>query len=124
MAIIQITDGIKKWQRICVSSVLDVPWTELTLDSGMSGSVHYRIKNGICYVNVDRLRSSTMSEKDQTIVTGLPAPEINAFYSLTSNITSQGGLLVFVGITGRMANHVGVDNAQYFGTFSYPVSES
>ena len=65
-----------------------------------------------------------MSANGQTIVTGLPVPEKNAWYSLISSIPSQGGLLVHIDSTGKMVNNAGVDNATYFGTFSYPVSES
>ena len=115
------------WKKVCTTSVADVPWTELTLDSDMgeNGNISYRIKNGICYVNVNNLESSTMSTKDKTIVIGLPIPETTkAWHQLISNVATDGGLLVNIDDTGKMIHHEGLNNKLYFGTFSYPVKES
>ena len=112
------------WQRVCTTSVADVKWTQLTINSGMKGSICYRIKNGICYVSVDSLNSSTMSTKSQAITSGLPVPEsTNVWYSLTANDNAQGCLLVKIDNTGKMINYIGINGALYYGSFSYPVSE-
>ena len=113
------------WYRLCATKIADVPWTQLTMGSGMSGSVSYRVKNGICYVQVHSLSSSTMSTISNTITSGLPVPEINtSWYTLTENSPTGSSLLVTIDGTGQMISHIGVDNASYFGYFSYPVAES
>ena len=106
--------------------VADVPWTQLTMGSGMSGDICYRIKNGICYVCVTALKSSTMSTPNQTITSNLPVPEITnrIWHSIVANDPTLGTLLVNVNSIGKMINHIGVDNATYYGSFSYPVAES
>ena len=114
------------WQRLCITKVADVPWTQLTMGSGMRGSIRYCVKNGFCYVNVNALSSPTMSTHSQTITSNLPVPELSSdvWYTLASNNATQGGLLVHINSTGKMINHVGIDNASYYGYFSYPVAES
>ena len=114
------------WEKIVTTKVADVPWTELTMGSGMRGAIRYCVKNGFCYVNVNALSNSTMSTHSQTITSNLPVPELSSdvWYTLASNNATQGGLLVHINSTGKMINHVGIDNASYYGTFSYPVKES
>ena len=115
----------KPWERLCTTKVADVPWTQLTMGSGMNGTVRYRVKNGICYVQVHSLYCSTMSTHSQTITSNLPVSELSSiWYTLDSNNATQGSLLVYINSTGQMINHIGVDNAVYYGSFSYPVAES
>ena len=46
----------------------------------------------------------------------------NVWHSISDNEAAYGSLLVRV--TGEnLINHIGRDNAVYFGTFSYPVAE-
>ena len=115
-----------QWKRMALVSVGDKSWTPLTMGSGMNGSMQYRVKNGICYVQVNALKSSTMSTTGQTITSGLPVPELtaNVWYSLTANSTTDGGILISIDSTGKMTNHVGSNSATYYGSFSYPVKES
>lgn len=121
----KVTTTWTAWRKVCTTGVADVPWTELTLDSGMVGNIYYQIKNGICYVNVNDLHSSTMSTNGQTIVIGLPKPASGIpWYPLISNSASHGGLLVNIDSTGKMINHAGLNNEVYFGSFSYPVAEN
>ena len=114
------------WKKVCTTSVSDVALTQLTMGSGVSGSVSYYVKNGICYVQVNGLKSSTMSTSGQIMTSGLPVPEVitEVYYPLIANDYTKGGILVTVKDTGKMVNHVGVNNASYYGTFSYPVAES
>ena len=127
MAIMQIIETrLKKWQKICSTSVVDVGLTKLEAGGDMTGGVQYYVKNGICYVNVIGLSSSTMSAGSQEIVSGLPVPAIttNVWYTLTSNSTTGGSLLIRIDDTGKMINHIGTNGASYYGSFSYPVAES
>ena len=119
-------DGTWSSWELTRSKVADVPWTPLTMGSGMNGSMQYRVKNGICYVQVNALKSSTMSTSGQTITSGLPIPELtaNVWYSLTANSITDGGILISIDGTGKMTNHVGSNSATYYGYFSYPVAES
>ena len=111
-----------KWRRLCTTSVADVEWTTLTVESGMSGTIKYRVKNGICFVNIYGLISSTMSTQGNIITNGLPTPEVTTdWYGLTANDYTKGGLLVSIDNTGRMNNYIGENGSYYFGTFSYPV---
>ena len=113
-----------KWRRLCTTSVADVEWTTLTVESGMSGTIKYRVKNGICFVNIYGLISSTMSTQGNIITNGLPIPEVTTdWYGLTANDYTKGGLLVSIDNTGRMTNYIGENGSYYFGTFSYPVKE-
>ena len=112
----------KDWQRLCITKVADVAWTSSTLNDGMSGNMYYSVKNGICYVTVQSLSSAAMSTSYQTITDNLPAPEITGvWYTLASDDPTQGGLLVHINSTGKMISKVGLDNAVYYGTLSYPV---
>ena len=113
-----------KWRRLCSTIVADVEWTTLTVESGMSGTIKYRVKNGICFVNIYGLISSTMSTQGNIITNGLPIPEVTTdWYGLTANDYTKGGLLVSIDNTGRMTNYIGENGSYYFGTFSYPVKE-
>ena len=113
-----------KWRRLCSTMVADVEWTTLTVESGMSGTIKYRVKNGICFVNIYGLISSTMSTQGNIITNGLPTPEVTTdWYGLTANDYTKGGLLVSIDNTGRMTNYIGENGSYYFGTFSYPVKE-
>ena len=113
-----------QWKRMVITGINDVGWKELTLNSGVSGRVRYRIKNGICFVSIYALTSSTMSTNGQTITSDLPIPEItnNVWYTLGTSTDKN--LLVYIDSTGVMSNNTGVNNEVYYGTFSYPVKES
>ena len=96
------------------------------MNSGVSGNVSYRVKNGICYVKVAGLKSSTMSTSGKILTSGLPVPEAtnDAYHPLIANDYTKGCLLIAIKDAGTMVNHIGVDNASYYGYFSYPVKES
>lgn len=113
------------WEKIVTTRVTDIGWKSLTMGSGMNGSIQYRVKNGICYVHVNALKSSTMNTSGQTITSGLPVPErAGVWYTLIGEPPTDGGLLITIDNTGKMTNYIGVNNASYYGFFSYPVAES
>ena len=113
-----------KWQRLCTTSVADVPETKLTLNSWVTGNIFYTVKNGICFVRVDGLTSATMSTHSQIIVSGLPKPMYNGvWHNIAANSGSYGSMLVKVN-DETLINYIGSDNVPYYGSFSYPVSES
>ena len=111
------------WRRICTTSVADVSNTNLTVNNWATGNVSYTVKNGICYVIVNALKSATMSTRNQTIVSGLPKPmNNNVWYSITANDWKYGSMLVNI-TDENLTNYIGSDNVLYYGTFSYPVAE-
>ena len=113
-----------KWQRVCTTSVANVPETKLTTNSWVTGSIFYTVKNGICFVRVDGLTSATMSTHSQIIVSGLPKPMYNGvWYNIAANLGSYGSLLVKLN-DENLINYIGNDNVPYYGSFSYPVRES
>ena len=112
------------WRRVCTTSVEDVPETRLTVNSWASGDVRYRVKNGICFVWIHSLKSSTMVTSSQTIVSGLPTPASEEWHTLSAAIQSNHTLLVRVKFDGTLINNGGINDAYYFGSFSYPVAES
>lgn len=116
------------WERVCTTTVADVALTQLTVNSWCShGSARYTVRNGVCYVDIDSLVSSTMSTSSQVIISGLPIPLIQSWHSLGANSnaisTPVQNLLVSIKANGDLVNHIGTDNAEYYGTFSYPVAE-
>ena len=131
MAIIQIIGNLKKWQRICVSSVKDVPLKTLKNSSVIKSDavITYMVKNGVCYVSINTLSSTKMSTGNITLTTGLPVPiNPSCWYSICTNSNATTAplqnLFLRIDSNGNMIAYKGTDNVNYFGTFSYPVKES
>lgn len=115
------------WIKIPTNKVTDCDWTYATVaDKVSAGTVKYRIKNGICFVNCDSLASATMSAHDEVIATGLPKCEVKWIWNtITANVIADiPGLLVYVSTDGELIHYIGSDNINYYGTFSYPVVEN
>ena len=116
--------GFTGWHRICTTTVADVPAKRVAVNNWATGDVVYTVKNGICYVWISALASSTMDTSNQIIVNNLPVPKSPGLWcSIGSNDCTKGTLLVLVGTSGELKNYSGLNNAQYFGSFSYPVAE-
>ena len=114
----------RKWEIMNKTSVEDVPFTTLTVNNWATGNVVYTVENGICYIWISGLASSTMDQNSQTIVSNLPRPKKGGLWSnITSSDCTKGGLLVTVTPDGKLNNYSGLNNVTYFGTFSYPVAE-
>ena len=118
------------WSKVCTTKVQDVAWTNANMTNNVDGSISYRVKNGICYVRVDGIRSSTMSTSGTAIANGLPTPEqgvMGSWFSLSANVGAVASeiqcLLVNVNNSGVISNYVGNNNIPYYGAFSYPVAE-
>ena len=123
-ALYNSSTGDVVWSRVCSTSVEDVPFTELTVNNWAKGSVVYTVKDGICYLWITGLESSTMSQNSQTIVSDLPKPKRGGLWcNIISSDCTKGGLLVSVSPDGKLQNYSGINNTTYFGTFSYPVAE-
>ena len=112
------------WGTISSTSVADIPLTNITTydTPTVSGTVSYQVKNGICYVFVNNIVSSTTGN-DVTLKTGLPKPKCtvatSAFYDMQGNISS----MIFVTTGGTLKGHF-FNTTSGWGSFSYPVAES
>ena len=125
MGQLQGSDGSRlTWTKVCTSRVADVPPTPLEVNNWATGRVVYIVVNGICYVWVSELASSTMNTNSQIIVSNLPVPKSPGLWcSIGSKDRTKGTLLVLVNGAGELLNYSGFNDTQYFGTFSYPVAE-
>ena len=117
------------WGTISSTSVADVPYTKITLDTSIwtSGNVRYEVKNGICYVGIEGL---TPKNKGVGIVisNSMPKPEIYVLETLSNLNTATVSINP---IQARIAEnsttlvlHSNDNTGPVFGSFSYPVSES
>ena len=119
-----ISSSWTKWEKVCTTTVADVPFTTLTVNSWAKGGVVYTVENGICYLWITGLESSTMDQRSQIIVSNLPVPKRGGLWcNIVSSDCTKGGLLVAVTPDGELQNYSGLNNTAYFGTFSYPVAE-
>ena len=115
----------KSWQRVVTTKVDDVPWTKATLETNVTGTINFKVLNGVCYICFAGVSSATMSTKDLLLTTGLPAAQYSGiWHTVSSNDTTGTSMLVGVSDNGELVHHFGVDNMPYYGSFSYPVKES
>ena len=119
------------WQRLCSTSVADVPMTTVSLDSSKfsSGSLRYEVKNGVCYVYITDLNVEATFKDDSMNSILMPKP--------------SGGLVTSPIVSETTGATVGLFyiNSDYFGlmprcriftspphkgyvTLSYPVAKS
>ena len=116
--------GFTGWQKVCTTKVADVPFTTLPVNDWATGYVTYTVENGVCYIWIAGLASSTMDQNSQTILSNLPSPKSGGLWcNIVSSDCTKGGLLVTVTPDGKLQNYSGLNNTTYFGTFSYPVAE-
>ena len=129
--IMRNADGWGKWQRVCTTTIADVPVTKININASyMSGAnCYYEVKNGICYINFLSGTYVVSSQLDGvTLATGLPkpsAPEVAHTYILWAGLPSQ-QVILFVNNDGRLVLHAPVSSngGCIFTSFSYPVKES
>ena len=113
------------WKRLCGTSAKDVEAKEITtfIDSCVNGKVVYSVKNGVCYVTLLDLYSTTA--KTDIRVCGLPSAINNPHVPLLG-VSREAGLLGlgFLGNDGVFIMHSFVENIGAYTSFSYPISES
>ena len=119
------------WQRLCTTSVADVPKTiipckDVTNFPGIdSGECTYYVRNGICYVSLWGISTTTV-ENDKAIP-GAVLPKtangsIGTFLTAENSVTPT--IFAYVQPTGQLTLNVGEANIRCYGSFSYPVAES
>ena len=126
MAIIQIINREpSKWQRACITSVVDVGVTTITpVNGAITGTIEYTVKNGICYVSMKNVNSAT-TINDLSISTTMPKSSINCGFSLFAN--GRNGNIGFIYIdknTTKLNGNFWVAGVSGSCSFSYPVAES
>ena len=119
------------WQRVCTTSVQDTSLKKLknSSDINSDADITYIVKNGMCNVSVNTVSSTKMETGNITLTTGLPIPvNTSCWYSLSTNSNATTAplqnLLIRIDSSGNMIAYNGSNNANYFGSFSYPVAES
>ena len=120
------------WQRVCTTSVEDVPvtsltWADTTHFENSSTGCNYQVKNGVCFVNIDMTCNSPMTGGYKLPIT-LPTPNTDyVHYSVSSLPTAtceHSSITIAVGYSGtHVAVYGGIAGDRYLGTFSYPVKE-
>ena len=119
------------WKKLCTTSVADVPKTiipckDVTNFPGIdSGECTYYVRNGICYVSLWGISTTTV-ENDKAIP-GAVLPKtangsIGTFLTAENSVTPT--IFAYVQPTGQLTLNVGEANIRCYGSFSYPVAES
>ena len=120
------TAGVKYdtgWQRVCGTTVDDVGVTTITpVNSSITGTIEYTVKNGICYVSMKDLMS-TVSAIDLSISTTMPKPSINVN---AASVNSSGNIAsIYIDkVTTELKGNFYEKNVKSHCSFSYPVAES
>ena len=117
----------RKWNKICMTSVTDVPRTQIKLNNGFTGTIIYEVKNGICYINADAFKSEKTGEDLIVSDTLLPKPSIGTVTAMINfdRVEEETGMITIIPILdNRLRMHCYRANTKGWCTFSYPVAES
>ena len=112
------------WKRVCTTSVTDVAKTTITpVNSAITGTIEYVVKNGICYVSLFNVKTTT-NDEGLSISTTMPKPAINCGSVIVTKGTR--GNIGFVYInkdTTQLTSDFYVTDLLGSCSFSYPVAE-
>ena len=121
-----------KWQKVCSTSVADVPLTKVTstviASNVTNGELRYFVKDGKCYIELDTINIATIGNAISISSFNFPIPYLNRScgYKTIQSVKGNKSLLISVDSNGNLkywANEYHIDGT-YFGSFSYPVAES
>ena len=107
------------WKILCTTSVEDSSGT-VTLPNGVTGTISYKVINGICYVSIRGGLAGGLTGIQALTFTGLPKADgyVNAGIENLGNcvgsIYSDDGVTFYVHKTATSGG---------YGSFSYPVAE-
>lgn len=118
------------WQKLCTTSVKDVPWTTISESTFTNttfvpgGTCSYSIKNGMCHIRLNGLTTSAGAYITAPNGT-FPNPEIKITNGHYPAVTSSGNCVMCIisssgGLTIRVPSSIG----DIYTTLSYPVAES
>lgn len=117
------------WKRVCTTKVenTDVVVKSISNDEISSGTMQYKVINGICHLSLLNLRFSTTAIvlkmlPDDTV----PRCAINECWGVISDVSgSTNNALIRVSQEGCLGHYILNDITKaYSGYFSYPVKES
>ena len=106
-----------KWQRVCTTSVADSSGT-VALPDNVTGTISYKVINGICYVSVQGLADG-LTGLEVVTFTGLPKADVYISISIENSGNYAGTIYSVDGVTFYV--HKSVAGGGY-GSFSYPVA--
>lgn len=119
-----------KWQKVCTTSVADVPKTTINLPNISSefttGYIEFEVFNGVCYMVLFNLTFTNTSTGNLVVnIPGIPKRKSNGWHTIT-NVISLKPLVVNIGANGGSIEFYTAreTGTSYYGTFSYPVAES
>ena len=119
------------WQKICTTSVVDVPVTNIApadtttfINFKGNSNCNYCVKNGICYVSLWGVK---IASTGGTIKPGVILPKCannRAGVLMTGTGDATEHAFAFIIDTGELCFDVKDANTVLYGSFSYPVKES
>ena len=108
------------WEKLCTTKVADTSGTA-TVSNDATGTVSYKVINGICYVSVHDIADG-LNGLGICSITGLPAPNMYVNVGIELNGTRVGSIYCDSGAT-TFGVHKST-TTKGCGSFSYPVKES
>ena len=117
------------WQRVCTTSVVDVPLTTVPLDSSKfsNGHLQYEVKNGTCYVYINALNAKATFLGYDMSSTPMPRPSsglATAPIVSDSNGVNIGLFYVDASFNSTPRCHIFTASLNGYVAFSYTVAES
>ena len=117
-----------KWQRLCTTSVADVPKTRITFsvntnyeEKATSIYSNYEVADGICYVLI-YAKCLAPTNSWISINNSLPRPKRFVFKSISALDKATDSLNCTINMEGNMSLRGGTANGEYITTFSYHVA--
>ena len=118
------------WQKVCTTSVADIPVTNIAPDDTTTfinfkgnSNCNYCVKNGICYVSLWGVK---IASTGGTIKPGVILPKCannRAGVLMTGTGDATEHAFAFIIDTGELCFDVKDANISLYGSFSYPVAE-
>ena len=119
----------KEWRSVCVTSVEDVPATQVNYNVSdiKSGKITYEVINGVCYVYIIGLVPARVGLAIEISQTSMPKPRVGLVTCSINNDAANERIGLFYIDHGYnccpRVHFYSADKAGY-ATFSYPVAES
>ena len=115
------------WQKVCVTSVADVPNTVIVSENTkvkLNSNCYYTVINGVCYVILWGFQST--SEGKYLVNTSMPKTKLTMHGVCTYGSNGYEGGCAYVFYDGNGSNKLYIEvktTEPLYGSFSYPVAE-
>ena len=112
------------WQKVCTTTVADVGVTTITpVNSAITGTIEYTVKNGICYVSLINVKSTTNSN-GLSMSTTMPKSAINSHSAIFKQVGNGNiGIVYITKNTTQLTANIYISDIIGDCSFSYPVAE-